>query len=301
MAAPVICSPYDQGNGSVLLYPVYNWVRPHDASSFEIELYHENPEETLSARPIARLLSPSAELYDPEPRFGDAAYYWRVRALDDAGQPLGAWSKAGRFRTAPSDHWEIAVLGDSISHGGGHISYGPENLEYSWLHYLAFPALNLAQSGNISRDMRERFERDVVPFHPRYLLIMGGTNDLRSEDFTVDFVIENMEAIKEKCRQYGIKPIFLTLPPINPENIARAFDEPTDPRWREKFAAFNDYLRCQPHIDTARAFAAYSADGLLPQWLALDGLHQDIMGKQLIAARVNAEWAEAKKAADLWR
>lgn len=301
MAAPVICSPYDQGNGSVLLYPVYNWVRPHDASSFEIELYHENPEETLSARPIARLLSPSAELYDPEPRFGDAAYYWRVRALDDAGQPLGAWSKAGRFRTAPSDHWEIAVLGDSISHGGGHISYGPENLEYSWLHYLAFPALNLAQSGDISRDMRERFERDVVPFHPRYLLIMGGTNDLRSEDFTVDFVIENMEAIKEKCRQYGIKPIFLTLPPINPENIARAFDEPTDPRWREKFAAFNDYLRCQPHIDTARAFAAYSADGLLPQWLALDGLHQDIMGKQLIAARVNAEWAEAKKAADLWR
>ena len=148
--------------------------------------------------------------------------------------------------------------------------------------------------------MLARFERDVIPFHPRYLLIMGGSNDLRSGDFTVDTVRENMEAIKEKCRQYGIKPIFLTLPPINPQKIAHAFDEPTDPRWQEKFAVFNDYLRCQPHIDVAATFAAYAADGKLPEWLALDGLHQDILGKELIAARVNAQWEEAKEAADNW-
>lgn len=298
--APVIYSPYNQGNGSVLLYPVYTWVRPHGAARFEIALYDENPAQTAAAMPIDLLFSESTECYDPTPRIGERPFYWRVRALDSDGAPLGDWSEPGSFRTAPSDGWEVAVFGDSISHGGGHISYGPENLEYSWLRYLAFPALNLSQSGNLTEDMLARFERDVIPFHPRYLLIMGGSNDLRSGDFTVDTVRENMEAIKEKCRQYSIKPIFLTLPPINPQKIARAFDEPTDPRWQEKFAVFNDYLRCQPHIDVAATFAAYAADGELPEWLALDGLHQDILGKKLIAARVNAQWEEAKEAADNW-
>lgn len=300
MNTPVIYSPYNQGNGSVLLYPVYSWVRPEGAMRFEIELYDEDPTKRKGAVPIDRLFSESAECYDPKPRLGDHPFYWRVRTVDGDGTPLSDWSEAGTFRTAPGDGWEVAVFGDSISHGGGRVSYGPEHLAYSWLRYLTFPALNLAQSGDITETMLHRFERDVLPFHPRYLLIMGGTNDLRSEDFTVETAVANMEAIKEKCRQYDIKPIFLTLPPVNPKNIARAFDEPTDPKWQEKFAAFNDYLRRQPHIDIAATFAAYSSDGALPLWLALDGLHQDILGKKLIAARINAQWKGAKEAADNW-
>lgn len=297
---PVIYSPYNQGNGSILLYPVYTWVRPEGAMRFEIALYDEDPTQNGSAVPIDQLFSESAECYDPKPRLGDHPFYWRVRTVDGDGAPLSDWSEAGVFRTAPSDDWEVAVFGDSISHGGGRISYGPEHLAYSWLRYLAFPALNLSQSGDLTEDMLNRFESDVLPFHPRYLLIMGGTNDLRSEDFTVEAAVENMEAIKGKCRRCGITPIFLTLPPVNPQNITRAFDEPTDPHWQEKFAAFNDYLRRQPHIDVAATFAAYSTDGSLPLWLALDGLHQDILGKKLIAARVNAQWEEAKEAAGNW-
>ena len=300
MKAPVIYSPYNQGHGSVLLYPVYTWVRPEGAARFEIALYDEDPTRNPAAMPIDRLFSESAECYDPKPRYGAQPFYWRVRTVDESDAPLSGWSSPGAFRTAPGDEWEVAVFGDSISHGGGHVSYGPENLEYSWLRYLDFPALNLSQSGDVSKDMLDRFEADVLPFHPRYLLIMGGTNDLRSEDFTVDAAVENMEAIKEKCHRCGIKPIFLTLPPVNPQNIARAFGEPTDPPWAEKFAAFNDYLRRQPHIDVAATFAAYADSGELPEWLALDGLHQDILGKQLIAARVNVQWEEAKESADAW-
>ncbi|MGP1471728.1 MAG: SGNH/GDSL hydrolase family protein [Schwartzia sp. (in: firmicutes)] len=297
---PVISSPYNQGHGSVLLYPVYAWVQPADATRFEIALYDEDPTRNHAAVPIDRLFSESAECYDPKPRMGERPFFWRVRTVDPEGRPLSGWSKVGVFRTDPKDGWEVAVFGDSISHGGGRISYGPENLEYSWLRYLDFPAVNLSQSGDLTETMLARFEADVAPFHPRYLLIMGGTNDLRAEDFAVETAVEHMEAIKDKCRQHGIKPIFLTLPPVNPQNIVRAFDEPTDPKWREKFAAFNDYLRRQPHIDVAATFAAYSADGDLPEWLALDGLHQDILGKQLIAARVNAQWEEAQEAADQW-
>ena len=300
-APPVHLASYNDGPGTTLLYPVYNWVRLNDASSYEVQLFNTDPDRIPAAQPIAILPSEVSEIYDTAPRYGSTPFYWRVRALDAQGNPLDGWSETSSFRNSPDDNWEVAVFGDSIAHGGGHISYSPADFEYSWLAHLAFSAINLSQSGNLTEDMLARFESDVLPFHPHYLIIMGGSNDLR-DIYTVEDVIANMEGIKEKCRQYGIKPIFLTLPPINPANIQRAFAEETEPDWREKFAAFNEYLRQQPHIDTARALEAYSTeDGLLPEWLGLDGLHEDVMGKELMAARINADWAEACAAADAWQ
>ena len=296
MNAPVLHPVPSKGRGSAMLFPVYSWVRPHDAANFEVALYTEDPEREPDAAPIASWTSDIAEQYDDAPRLGDITYYWRVRGLDKKGTPR-AWSSPSSFRLEPQ-HWEMAVLGDSISHGGGHVSYGPEELAYSWLSYLDFSAVNLAQSGDITQLMADRFERDVLPFSPDYLLILCGTNDLRAGEFTVEEAVANMERIKEKCVRYGIRPIFLTLPPINPANIKRVFGEEIADDWQARFAKFNEYLRRQPHIDTAAAFAPYAVDGDLPDWLGLDGLHEDIIGKQLIAARVNANIEAAKRAAD---
>ncbi len=296
METPVLHPVPAQGRGSAMLFPVYSWVRPHDAKQFEIALYDEDPERNAEAQPVARWRSSIAEQYDDAPRSGDATYFWRVRTLDKKGRP-GAWSAPSSFRMEEK-HWEVAVLGDSISHGGGHVSHGPEDLEYSWLAYLDFPAVNLSQSGDLTKMMADRFERDVLPFSPDYLLIMCGTNDLRAGEFTVAEAIKNMERIKEKCVSYGIRPIFLTLPPINPSNIGRVFGEAINDEWQARFAAFNDYLRQQPHIDTAAAFTPYAANGNLPEWLGYDGLHEDVIGKQLIAARVNTGFEAAKQAAD---
>ena len=296
MDAPIPHPVPDKGRGSAMIFPVYSWVKPYGTTNFEVALYTEDPERKPDAAPIAHWIAAYAEQYDDAPRIGDTTYYWRVRALDKNGAP-GAWSAVSQYRLEPQ-HWEIAVIGDSISHGGGHISHGPENLEYSWLSYLNFPAVNLAQSGDITRLMADRFERDVLPFSPDYLLIMCGTNDLRAGEFSLEEAVANMERVKEKCVFYGIRPIFLTLPPINPTNIGRVFGEKITDEWQERFAKFNEYLRQQPHIDTAAAFAPYAANGELPDWLGLDGLHEDIIGKQLIAARVNANLEVAKQAAD---
>ncbi|MBR5908351.1 MAG: GDSL family lipase [Schwartzia sp.] len=296
MNAPVLHPVPDKGRGSAMIFPVYSWVKPYGTTNFEVALYTDDPERKPDAAPIAQWTASYAEQYDDVPRIGNTTYYWRVRALDEKGTP-GVWSATSQFRLEPQ-HWEIAVIGDSISHGGGHISHGPENLEYSWLSYLNFPAVNLSQSGDITKLMADRFERDVLPFSPDYLLIMCGTNDLRAGEFTVEEAIGNMERIKEKCVFYGIRPIFLTLPPINPSNIGRFFGEEITDEWQERFAKFNNYLRQQPHIDTAAAFTPYAANGELPEWLGLDGLHEDIIGKQLIAARINSNLEAAKQAAD---
>ena len=71
-----------------------------------------------------------------------------------------------------------------------------------------------------------RFEKDVLPFSPEYLLILGGTNSLRAGVPATD-VISDLKEIQRKCREHGITPILMTLPPINPENIQKAFHEPT--------------------------------------------------------------------------
>lgn len=301
MNAP-IPKPLDAtAKGAAMLNPVYSWIRPPEAYSFEVQVFTEDPAMHADAQPIGVYTTPIAELYDPESRMGPDPFYWRVRSLDEQGKPVGDWSKSTSFRTSPTDNWQIAVFGDSISHGGGHISFGPQDLEYSWLTYLNVLAVNLSQSGNLTSDMLARFERDVVPFHPEYLLIMGGSNDLRSDEYTLESAIKNMDAIEQKCREHGIRPIFLTLPPVNPTYIERAFDEPTDPAWKEKFEGFNDFLRKKPHIDVAKSFAAYSTEnGELPEWLGYDGLHEDVIGKQLIAARVNADWDTAVQEADNW-
>ena len=199
-----------------------------------------------------------------------------------------------KFRNDPEEHWEIAVFGDSISHGGGHISYGPADHEFSWLSYLDFPAINLSMSGDTSETMLDRFEADVLPFRPRYLLIMNGTNSLRA-GISAAQVIAYLEEIKARCLANGIRPIFLTLPPINPENIERAFDEPTAEDWQTQFALVNTFLRAEVHIDVAAVFAF---SPLLPTELGLDGLHEDVLGKQLIAQAINKDWQEAKRRAD---
>ena len=64
--------------------------------------------------------------YDEKPRIG--TFYWRVRGLDDEGNPVGVYSDAQIFQNEPQDNWKIAIFGDSISHGGGHLSFWSSRL-----------------------------------------------------------------------------------------------------------------------------------------------------------------------------
>ena len=288
---PVIFSEYGKGHGSTLLYPVYDWIGIAGAAGYTVELYAGTPETAASGQAtlVETLHSDVTEIYDREPRIG--TYAWRVRAEDADGQPLGQWSEFHQVRAEPSDDWNVAVLGDSISHGGGHYSFSPADFEFSWLAYLDFPAINLSSSGDLASMTRERFERDVLPFHPKYLMIFTGTNSLRAGE-DPDGVIRELETMKVLALSHGIRPVFLTLPPINPENIAHVFDEPTTPDWQMRFERVNSYIRDQACIDAAAAFVC--PDGVLPTELALDGLHPDVDGKRLIGERVNEEWSRAK-------
>ncbi len=282
--SPIPDDRYDLVQGMTLLYPVYSFTAFPGAVSYEIEVTDVYPENTDSVEPsLHRIWSgrtTNTACYDDEPRTG--TFYWRVRSLDENGNALGIWSIPQELNT-PLEGWTFGLYGDSISHGGGRLSYSPADGAYSLAFYLDFPVINLSESGDTSRTMKERFDKDVLPFHVKYLLIMGGTNSLRGGEDPAS-VISDLAYMGERCREAGITPIYLTLAPINPENIMNAFGEGTAEDWKDRFAKVNDWIRTQDHIDTAAFFEQYDT---MPGEYAADGLHTDWKAKLIMADEIN--------------
>lgn len=284
---------YRPGNGSTLLYPVYSYAGNPGAAKYEVEVTGAYPENPDSSEPskyrVFSKVTTLSNVYDDNPRIG--TFYWRVRGMDENGNPVGIWSLPEKVRTNPDEHFEVGIFGDSITQGGGHLYHSPADMAYSYVTYLDFPAVNMGRSGDTIEMMEDRFDRDVLPFHVKYLLIMGGINDLRM-GADPDKVIHHLEAIRKKCIDHHIVPILLTIVPINPENIQKYYGDVTYSGWKESVDTVNSWIRTQPHIDTAAPFADYP---VMPGELAMDGIHGDWNAKQMIAGEINRHMGEFMK------
>ncbi len=274
------------------LYPVFDFIPLNGIKRYEVELMTkppaaENNSEPTSDRAWFKVLENAISAYDEYPRPFAGPYYWRVRAIDAKGNTIGVFSNTKKFEVKSREkRIRLAVFGDSITHGGGAVSYSPASLEYSYNTYLDIPAINLGRSGDTSSTSRERFTRDVVFFKPKNLLILTGTNSLRTSLISAEDVIRDIDAMEKLSKENDIRPIFLTLMPINPENIAFAFQIDTDPKWKEKLRKINDHIKTkQYHIDLEPFF--YDGNGKLSTEFSIDGLHPDIKGKMLMAEIVN--------------
>lgn len=276
------------------LYPVYSWIPFNQPKlHYEVELLNHPPTIEHDVMPSSDSLwrqsgLDTASLYDEYGRPFAGPYYWRVRALDENNNPVGTWSDSEQFIV--KDHIggvDVAIFGDSISHGGGAVSYPPCALEYSYATYLDFPTVNLSRSGDTSHTSLDRFENDVLPFKPKNLIILTGTNSLRAQEIKAEDVIEDIGRLSRMCELNGIRPIFLTLMPINPTNISSVFGTPTDPNWRQKLETINAYIRQQRYfIDLEPHF--YDVKKMqLDDRLSVDGLHPDIKGKMMMAELIN--------------
>ena len=275
------------------LYPVYHWIPMHDVMRYEVEVMayppaSENNTTPSPARAWYKIADDSFSCYDEYARPYAGDYYWRVRAIDQDGNTIGVYSDTAKFTvTAPLERPLAAAFGDSITHGGGSVSYSPANTEYSYTTYLDFPAINLGKSGDIAHTSLQRFDSGVLPFRPYNLLILTGSNSLRDSGTDAEEIIADLDAIRKKCEANDIRPIFLTLMPIQPENIYTAFRTETDPDWQEKLFTVNAYIRQQPYCIDLEPFFYDPSHHYLPTVFAADGLHPDIYGKMLMAEIIN--------------
>lgn len=289
-----LLNEYDQMPGFTMpIYPVYQWIPLHNAARYEVELMVKPPAEENNglATPDAawrKVVDSAAACYDEYPRPYAGDYYWRVRGLDKAGNPIGVWSDTAHFIVKQQpERVPVAVLGDSITHGGGAVSNSPAALEYSYTTYFDFPCLNLGRSGDTSTMTMQRFEQDVLPFKPLNLIILTGTNSLRAPNLNPETIINDLEAIRQKCEANDIRPIFLTLMPINPANIQFAFRTITDKRWQEKLQQVNGWVRNQPYFIDLEPYFYDSSRKVMDTKFSIDGLHPDIIGKMLMGEIIN--------------
>ncbi len=291
--APMINSFVQMPDEYPLLYPVYQWIPMNGIIRYEVELLYSPPEEKYEKTPVPdrawyRIANDSFSCYDEYKREDPGDYYWRVRAIDEDGETIGRYSKTASFYVPETKGRPYAAsFGDSITHGGGSISYSPANREYDYMTYLDFPSLNLGQSGDRSRESALRFEEDVLPYRPYNLLILTGSNDLRS-DRPAEEIINDLAAIRDKCIANDIRPIFLTLMPIHPQNIFTAFHTETSDGWRDKLSKINAFIRKQEYYIDLEPFFYDNTKTQLDATMAIDGLHPDINGKMLMAELINA-------------
>lgn len=275
-----------------ILYPVYAWIPVRGADRYKVELYQiigagpaastERKSKLVQTREVPG--SQTADVYDETPRIG--TFSWRVQAIAKNGQPIGQFSDLEEFTLRPAPRsFALGIFGDSIMHGGGAISNAPSDFAYSLHAYLSVPALNLARSGDTSAASVERFERDVLPFAPRMLIIMTGTNSLRGGT-KADEVASELAQLAAKCRKNKIVPVFLTLPPINPDRIQQIFHESSAPGWQAEMQKVNRYiLENLPHLDIAPLFI--DNRGMIAPYWATDGLHLDAKAKKVIGKLIN--------------
>ncbi len=75
--------------------------------------------------------------------------------------------------------------------------------------------------GDTTAGMLSRFESDVIRAHPRFAIILGGTNDLWWH-VPVSVIRSNLFAMACQARHHQITPVIGTPPPIATDRVAQA-------------------------------------------------------------------------------
>lgn len=121
----------------------------------------------------------------------------------------------------------FAALGDSLTRGfqpydpSSSFGYGIPYTDYldnliitelsrRSVGDLDIHIVNLGINGDTTRGMLGRFDRQVAPEEPGYVILLGGINDLFM-GVPPESIMENLEGIYEKTLQIGATPIACTL------------------------------------------------------------------------------------------
>lgn len=262
-------------------YPVYTWIPVYGAGGYEIEVAtHEMRSRYLSTRDARKIYvagGSAFDYYDDERMVYDVDTWYRVRTLYDDGR-RSAWSQSVQMTRVESAYY--GAIGDSITHGGGSITHTPNEAEYAWMSYTNRKIVNLGRSGDTTKRIAERVERDTKDLGLKVLFIMGGINDLRAGE-DAETVIAELNRAVAGAKRAGIRPILLTVPPCNPRFMTERMGYPLAPSWQAEWQKVNDWILHQAdYTDVSQAVT--DDNGNLLAGVTTDGLHPDADGKRRI-------------------
>jgi lysophospholipase L1-like esterase len=138
-------------------------------------------------------------------------------------------------------------------------------------------------NGELTSQMLERFQEDVLDKKPNYVIILGGSNDL-GWGVGVQAIMDNLLTMYQQAIAAGIQPIAVTVPSI------RGYDPLIPPR-----IALNNKIQetckklAMPCIDLFTATAEPKTQRLAEVY-SNDGLHLTTRGYQLLAEKLYHEF-----------
>ena len=129
-------------------------------------------------------------------------------------------------------------------------------------------------SGQVTNQMLLRFRQDVIDLHPKYVVILAGTNDIAENSGKIDMdkTFANIVSMCDLAKANGIKPIICSVIPA-----ASFYWRPSVTDAAEKIAQFNTMLEEYAKANKIKYVDYHSAmkdeSGGLPRNLAIDGVH----------------------------
>ena len=179
---------------------------------------------------------------------------------------------------------KIAFLGASITefgwtHPRGYLQLFVQSLAANGVKIVPVPA---GVSGNTSRDMLARLDRDVIRRKPDWMAVDAGRNDIWHESVPMDETMANMAAIVDKAQRAGIRVIIQTVTPITEDLIGD---------FNKQLASYNQFLRhlvgrkkCVLADLNEAAVQILKTKTTGENILTTDGVHMNDRGDRVMAA-----------------
>ncbi len=203
----------------------------------------------------------------------------------------------------------IICFGDSLTAGfqspTAEHPMGQETPYGRFLQEYLGPSADIRISGicgELTGEMAMRFRRDVVQHQPRYVVLLGGTNDLGWNAQPAD-IMRNLVKMYELARASHITPVPVTVPSVRVET-AGAGPETWDwvEQHLERRSVLNGFIRdyaVSKQLEWIDLFTATAAADTrqLAAFYSNDGLHLTTAGYRLLA-RMLYDQVFAKACAD---
>ena len=187
---------------------------------------------------------------------------------------------------------KVAFLGDSITANGsvtpgGYVRLVEAGLAQQGIKIEVIPA---GVSGNTSKDMLARLDRDVLAKKPVVMTLSCGVNDVwhGATGVALEPYKQNIRTIVDRAEAAGIKVVILTATLIT-EDPAVANNQ--------KLATYNDFLRelakekklpladlnADEQVELKRMAAEKPVKGSV---LTMDGVHPNALGDEMMATGI---------------
>lgn len=189
-------------------------------------------------------------------------------------------------------NYEFIQLKDNLSFYKDAIVFIGSSIIAYWdfeAYFKDEPFINRGICDNNSSDLLNRFNDDVIILEPKAVVIYIGANDIK-QGLSIELTINNLQQMIKLSYENNIKPLVLTVAPIDySNNPALEFSHPSIRIKKMIKAVIHTCINNNtPYIDLNYQIMIESND-IISSLLCSDGLHFNKKGYDILSQLVKSE------------